>query len=145
MSYRLHIPVIDASRTRRTVELLAVIWLLAMADLFFTIWAQLFTPFQELNPIARLRPPSLRCGSPRGLVGTAWPTRRAASPLSFCDLGPTRTPGPNLRKLATHNIAESMTHNILAGQEMTAMCPRSESPGTYMSAITGELVLGGLR
>lgn len=50
--YRLHIPLIDASRTRRTVELLAVIWLLAMADLFFTIWAQIFTPFHELNPFA---------------------------------------------------------------------------------------------
>ena len=52
MSGRIHIPLIDESRTRRTVELLAVIWLLAMADLFFTIWAQLFTPFMELNPFA---------------------------------------------------------------------------------------------
>lgn len=50
---RLHIPLIDESRTRRTVELLAIIWILAMADLFFTIWAHIFTPFLELNPIAR--------------------------------------------------------------------------------------------
>jgi hypothetical protein len=28
-------------------------WLLALADLFFTIWAHQFTPFEELNPIAR--------------------------------------------------------------------------------------------
>jgi hypothetical protein len=49
----LHIPLIDEARTRRTVELLAVIWLLAMADLFFTIWAHIFTPFMELNPFAR--------------------------------------------------------------------------------------------
>jgi hypothetical protein len=49
---RIHIPLIDESRTRRTVELLAVIWLLAMADLFFTIWAHIFTPFMELNPLA---------------------------------------------------------------------------------------------
>ena|SRR5579863_814808 len=52
MSHRLHIPLIDESRTRRIFELLSVIWLLAMADLFFTIWAQLFTPFRELNPFA---------------------------------------------------------------------------------------------
>jgi hypothetical protein len=33
---------------------------------------------------------------------------------------------PNLRKLTTNDIAESMTHNILAGQEMIAMCPRGD-------------------
>ena len=52
MSLRLPIRLIDHCRTRRTVELLAVLWVLAMADLFFTIWAQLFTPFHELNPFA---------------------------------------------------------------------------------------------
>lgn len=52
MSAMLHIPLFDQSRTRRTVELLAIIWLLAMADLFFTIWAHIFTPFVELNPFA---------------------------------------------------------------------------------------------
>lgn len=52
MSSRLHIPLIDESRTRRTVELLTVLWILAMADLFFTLWAHLFTPFVELNPLA---------------------------------------------------------------------------------------------
>jgi hypothetical protein len=31
---------------------IGVLWLLSMADLFFTLWAHLFTPFQEANPIA---------------------------------------------------------------------------------------------
>jgi hypothetical protein len=44
---------IDRGRTRRTVHLIVVIWLLALSDLFFTIWAHLFTPFKELNPLAR--------------------------------------------------------------------------------------------
>lgn len=52
MTGKLQIRLIDEARTRRTVELLLVLWLLAMADLFFTIWAHLFTPFRELNPIA---------------------------------------------------------------------------------------------
>ena len=41
------------SRTRRTIALIALIWLLALADLFFTMWAHQFTPFFELNPLAR--------------------------------------------------------------------------------------------
>jgi len=49
---RLPIRWIDACRTRRVLELLVVLWVLAMADLFFTIWAQIFTPFKELNPLA---------------------------------------------------------------------------------------------
>jgi len=49
---KLSIPVIDNCRTRRTVELLVVLWMLALADLFFTVWAHLFTPFMELNPLA---------------------------------------------------------------------------------------------
>jgi len=52
MQGKIQIRLIDEARTRRTVELLLVLWLLAMADLFFTIWAHLFTPFHELNPIA---------------------------------------------------------------------------------------------
>jgi hypothetical protein len=52
MSGRLSIPLIDEARSRRTIELLSVLWILAMADLFFTIWAHLFTPFKELNPVA---------------------------------------------------------------------------------------------
>lgn len=52
MSARIHFRLIDEARTRRTVELLTILWLLAMADLFFTIWAHLFTPFIELNPVA---------------------------------------------------------------------------------------------
>ena len=30
-----------------------VLWVLGTADLLFTIWAQRFTPFLELNPLAR--------------------------------------------------------------------------------------------
>lgn len=52
MLKKMSIPMIDGCRTRRTVELLLILWLLAMADLVFTVWAQLFTPFTELNPLA---------------------------------------------------------------------------------------------
>jgi hypothetical protein len=44
---------IQDTRTRRTIELIAIVWALALADLLFTIWAQRFTPFTELNPLAR--------------------------------------------------------------------------------------------
>ena len=40
-------------RHRRVLELLGVLWLLSLADLFFTIWAHRFTAFDELNPIAQ--------------------------------------------------------------------------------------------
>src|SRR5438105_12481753 len=40
-------------RRRRIGELLAVLWILSLADLFFTIWAHRFTQFYEMNPIAR--------------------------------------------------------------------------------------------
>src|SRR5437868_14068059 len=46
-------PSFPESRTRRFLELIATVWLLSLADLFFTIWAHLFTRFQEANPIAR--------------------------------------------------------------------------------------------
>src|SRR5690349_9097348 len=49
----LPIRLIDDHRTRRVAELLIVLCLLSMADLVFTVWAQLFTPFYEMNPIAR--------------------------------------------------------------------------------------------
>ena len=39
-------------RYRRVAELIGVLWMLALADLFFTVWAHLFTPFSELNPVA---------------------------------------------------------------------------------------------
>jgi Domain of unknown function (DUF5658) len=47
------ISLIDGKRHRRVVELLGIVWLLSLADLFFTLWAHRFTPFYELNPIAR--------------------------------------------------------------------------------------------
>ena len=44
----------DKARTRRIVELLTIVWVLALVDLFFTIWAHHFTALRELNPFASL-------------------------------------------------------------------------------------------
>jgi hypothetical protein len=44
---------IDA-RSRRVGHALLVLWILGAADLVFTIWAHRFTPFLELNPLARV-------------------------------------------------------------------------------------------
>lgn len=46
------IPLIDGHRPRRVAELIGVLWMLSVADLFFTLWAHFFTPFHELNPVA---------------------------------------------------------------------------------------------
>jgi hypothetical protein len=54
---------IDNGRTRRTIHLIVIVWLLALSDLFFTIWANLFTPFKELNPLARSLLAEHRIGS----------------------------------------------------------------------------------
>ena len=43
----------DPARTRRIACLLFTVWVLCMADLSFTLWAHWFTPFYELNPLAR--------------------------------------------------------------------------------------------
>lgn len=48
-----HLPWVDEHRARRVFQLLGVLWLLSMSDLIFTLWAHFFTPFYELNPIAR--------------------------------------------------------------------------------------------
>ena len=40
------------ARTRRMAQGIGVLWLLSVADLFFTLWAHLFTPFHEANPLA---------------------------------------------------------------------------------------------
>ena len=42
----------DAQRHRRVAELIGILWMLSMADLFFTLWAHFFTHFHELNPLA---------------------------------------------------------------------------------------------
>ena len=42
----------DSHRQRRVAELIGIVWLLAIADLFFTLWAHFFTSFNELNPVA---------------------------------------------------------------------------------------------
>ena len=53
MRAALSIPLIDDRRGRRVAELLIVLCMLSLADLCFTVWAQLFTPFYEVNPLAR--------------------------------------------------------------------------------------------
>ena len=42
----------EGSRARRVTQGIAILWVLSMSDLFFTLWAHTFTPFDELNPIA---------------------------------------------------------------------------------------------
>lgn len=41
------------TRGRRVTELLAALWLVALCDLVLTLWAHLFTNFEELNPVAK--------------------------------------------------------------------------------------------
>ena len=53
MSWSMSLPFARIDRYRRVWKLLGVIWVLSLADLFFTIWADRFTLFYELNPIAR--------------------------------------------------------------------------------------------
>lgn len=54
MTLRPKTPIFSSeSRARRIGVLLIAMWVLGSADLFFTIWAQVFTQFRELNPIAR--------------------------------------------------------------------------------------------
>jgi hypothetical protein len=40
-------------RSRRVFQLITTLWVLSLADLVFTLWAHFFTPFHELNPLAR--------------------------------------------------------------------------------------------
>ena len=40
-------------RPWRVAQLIIALWVLSLADLFFTIWAHHFTPFIEVNPLAR--------------------------------------------------------------------------------------------
>ena len=47
-------PLLDRHRPRRVAELIAILWLLGVADLVFTLWAHFFTSFHELNPLANL-------------------------------------------------------------------------------------------
>ena len=42
----------EAARARRVTQGIAVLWLLSLSDLFFTLWAHTFTPFNEMNPLA---------------------------------------------------------------------------------------------
>lgn len=44
----------DDHRHRRFAELIAIVWVLSLADLVFTLWAHFFTSFRELNPLANL-------------------------------------------------------------------------------------------
>lgn len=42
------------TRPRRIAELLIVLWIIGLSDLGLTLWAHLYTPFTELNPLAAL-------------------------------------------------------------------------------------------
>jgi len=42
----------DYPRPRRVAQALAALWVLALADLVLTIWAHVFTPLIEMNPLA---------------------------------------------------------------------------------------------
>ena len=42
----------EGARARRVTQGIAVLWLLSLSDLFFTLWAHTFTPFDEMNPLA---------------------------------------------------------------------------------------------
>jgi hypothetical protein len=53
MLHAMIIPWIDDRRPRRVGELIGILWMLALADLVFTLWAHTFTPFIEMNPLAR--------------------------------------------------------------------------------------------
>jgi hypothetical protein len=46
-------PFTDGQRHRRMFQLIAFLWLCSAADLFLTVWAHRFTPFLEMNPLAR--------------------------------------------------------------------------------------------
>ena len=54
MSLLAHLNRTDCPHTRRVAFALAVLWVLALADLCLTMWAHIFTPFIELNPIAQI-------------------------------------------------------------------------------------------
>jgi len=41
------------ARPRRVAQGICVLWVLSLSDLFFTLWAHFFTPFHELNPLAK--------------------------------------------------------------------------------------------
>lgn len=43
---------LPTSSTRRVLGLLVGLWILGAADYLFTVWAQRFTPLQEVNPWA---------------------------------------------------------------------------------------------
>jgi len=42
----------QGSRGRRVTQGLVILWVLSLADLFFTLWAHSFTPLEEMNPLA---------------------------------------------------------------------------------------------
>ena len=86
MSQLVSIDWVSHTHSRRTGELLVALWVLSIADLCFTLWAHLFTPFHELNPIANamlgrgLIPSLIIYKLTVTLIGTAifWRTRQHA-------------------------------------------------------------------
>lgn len=53
MPHRAPIRLYDSRRDRRMGELIVAVCFLSGCDLIFTLWAHHFTPFRELNPLAR--------------------------------------------------------------------------------------------
>lgn len=72
---------LGSARVRRTVQLLGVLWMLSLADLYFTVWAYRCTPFHEVNPLARLM---LNAGSVGGLVLLKVGLTGLASTIFWC-------------------------------------------------------------
>lgn len=42
----------EGARARRVTQGIAILWLLSISDLLFTLWAHTFTAFDEMNPLA---------------------------------------------------------------------------------------------
>lgn len=42
----------EGTRARRVYQGIAILWLLSLSDLIFTLWAHTFTAFDEMNPMA---------------------------------------------------------------------------------------------
>lgn len=66
MFYRAPLRLYDDRRDRRMGQLIGAVCMLSACDLLFTLWAHHFTPFHELNPLARAL---LQGGTTLALVG----------------------------------------------------------------------------
>jgi hypothetical protein len=105
-------------RHRRVFELLGVIWMLSMADLFFTVWAHRFTCFYEMNPIAR-----------------ALLTHGATTSLVIFKIGMTGIGSLLFWQMRRHGRAEIALWGIAAVYVMLAFQWSSYTSGAVMIAI----------